>query len=412
MKEGRIIAILVIGLLGYLFSLYLHFIIDSKQSPILLKDQLATSNQLRFDVIGDFGEVHPLRSFPILPVQVVAESMSSHSLQDPIDMILTVGDNFYPKLVSSFDSTIFQVMEQVFALDGIHNKPWYLLYGNHDCYFKDDYGETLEKFYHNIFMPKCPWNMTVPVGEFKVAFTFLSCYLQCYGHIYNPRVQNQCRKENAMYNATNEYLWLETHLQEINQDPDVIWNFVFIHYPLFSVSAIDGDVETLKVHLFPLLKKYKVDVVFSGHNHNMQYLSSKKYVDGNEYFHQNDTDLCTGPFIVCNGENVICWDKNVTCPDGNGTCSDKFTWEDNSKLAVERKEVTYKKGEELHQVIMGASGANLDMVCKDSFSPMADLVFGLSDYGFSEVTLTENQLEIKYIHANTSEVVFKSTIFK
>ena len=59
---------------------------------------------------------------------------------------------------------------------------------------------------------------------------------------------------------------------------------------------------------------------------------------------------------------------------------------------------------------MGASGADLSDLCLKVNSPMANLTYGLVDYGFAEVTVTETQMNIKYIHANSSETVFESTI--
>ena len=152
----------------------------------------------------------------------------------------------------------------------------------------------------------------------------------------------------------------------------------------------------------------------SGHNHNMEYLVSKKFSEGNEYEMQNTTDLCLNPVIICDGVNVDCWDKNISCKNSNVTCADGPTYDDDNDekgIIREMKNATYKKGEELHQVIMGASGANLDVLCRDMESPMAEVVFALVDYGFAEITITEEEFQIMFIHANSSEVVFESRIF-
>ena len=179
---------------------------------------------------------------------------------------------------------------------------------------------------------------------------------------------------------------------------------------MFSISSIAADRETLKRYLFPLLHKYKIDALLSGHNHNMQYLTSKKYNETMEYKVQNQSNLCSNIFLKCNRKKMICFDKNVTCKYDNTTCADKETVAENHDFLKDQRKMVYKKGEELHQITMGASGADLDHLCLKLNSPMADLVFGLSDFGFAEFTITEDELKIKYIHANTSETVFESII--
>ena len=158
------------------------------------------------------------------------------------------------------------------------------------------------------------------------------------------------------------------------------------------------------------MHKYNIDVVFSGHNHNIAYLTSKKYQETTEYIIQNKTDMCEDDFIVCEGVNIICVDKTISCKDTTINCTDKRDRAHNNKLNNNASYVTYKKGEELHQVIMGGSGADIDNFCLHLTSPMAENVFGLSDYGYGEVSITESNLTIKYIHANTSEIIFESII--
>ena len=301
-------------------------------------------------------------------------------------------------------------MDEIFIGENIKNIPWYMTYGNHDCRYLSYHGEYLERLYRNIYMPTGPWNFTLPVGNFSISFTFLSCFINCIGDIQSQVVQGDCESIRAPYNRSKEYEWLEEHLKYIENDKTVLWNLVFTHYPIFSISKFNGDSETLKRNLFPLLRKYKVDVLFSGHNHNMQYLTSHKYKEQQEYKAQDKTDMCFDDEIPCGDDYLFCLEKNTTCELTGHTCFDKKTRAEYGKLPNNIHNITYNKGEELHQVIMGASGANIDNLCLHLQTPMSNTVFGLSDYGFSEVTITDSDLVIKYIHSNTSDVVFQSRI--
>ena len=49
------------------------------------------------------------------------------------------------------------------------------------------------------------------------------------------------------------------------------WIFVYGHYHLFS-NGYYGNYNTMIQRLLPLLRKYKVAVYFSGHEHNFQLL--------------------------------------------------------------------------------------------------------------------------------------------
>jgi len=73
--------------------------------------------------------------------------------------------------------------------------------------------------------------------------------------------------------GSKQYAWLEGNLKSAKSG----WIFVFFHKPPYSSGphcALDERgvprekaVEDARLHLDPLFQKYKVDMVFSGHNH-------------------------------------------------------------------------------------------------------------------------------------------------
>jgi len=68
--------------------------------------------------------------------------------------------------------------------------------------------------------------------------------------------------------ATDEqFAWLESTLAASTAD----WLLVIGHYPVWSVAE-NGPTASLVDNLLPLMKKYRVDAYFSGHDHNLQFL--------------------------------------------------------------------------------------------------------------------------------------------
>jgi len=63
-----------------------------------------------------------------------------------------------------------------------------------------------------------------------------------------------------------QYQWLESDLRGIKDETK--FKIVIFHHPLFGVSMHQEDEKGLKPILMPLLEKYGVNAVFSGHDHN------------------------------------------------------------------------------------------------------------------------------------------------
>ena len=361
---------------------------------------------LRFQVIGDFGNLNPHLTDSELPIHQVAKSMNFFANQNPISMVLTTGDNFYSQRSMCYFNTTLNIMSDQMNYSSLKTVPWYLLYGNHDCYNKIDYGEYLELIYPYIYMPKSPWNMTVQLNNFSVSFTFLPCDFSCIGNSILYRIERQCAHMGSKLNNFTAYKWLDKQLTEISKEPKIKWKVVLIHYPIFSVSASVADNEILKKYLFPILAKHKVDLVISGHNHNMQLLAANI----SEPYKNQKLDInCLSPnYIKCNNSYIYCLNKNTTCPSSNYNCEDKITFEDSPTYYYPAKSI--KKGSYLLQVIQGSGGSTIDYLCPNLTSPMADMLFGKAAYGFSEFTITSSSISINFIDSNTSTVLFNTVL--
>ena len=368
---------------------------------------------LNFHVIGDYGELHPRWNFTTLPCKVVAESMNNIAGIDPISMVITTGDNFYASGKNfSLDSTIEKVFsDNFFKKSNLKDKEWYLSWGNHDAYFKVNLDKIMTEKYGNVYMHRKPWNLTKEMDGFKVDFMFLPPEIVCLGVFASNKIKSHCKSMGVVnQNIDDYYDWIEEHMVEISKDPKVYWKIFVIHYPIFSLSIAGMDTESLKFYLLPILRKYGVDLVLSGHNHHMEY--SVSFPDKHkEYITQDKRDDCQPQSnINCGGFTIHCYTKNTTCPDKKKNCKNKISVESSPGLQNYTQKVVFRKGEALHQVVQGGGGADLDPFCPKLTSPMSDLLFGLIDFGFTSIKATSSELSIKYYIANTSKLVFESII--
>jgi 3',5'-cyclic AMP phosphodiesterase CpdA len=73
--------------------------------------------------------------------------------------------------------------------------------------------------------------------------------------------------------------WLESALQ--GSMPENVWKIAYFHHPLYSNAGRHGSNVELRVALEPMLVRYGVNVVFSGHDHVYERLTPQK---GISYF--------------------------------------------------------------------------------------------------------------------------------
>jgi hypothetical protein len=66
--------------------------------------------------------------------------------------------------------------------------------------------------------------------------------------------------------------WFENALKE----SDDAWKIVYFHHPIYSNSGRHGSDVELRVALEPILVRYRVNVVFSGHDHVYERITPQK----------------------------------------------------------------------------------------------------------------------------------------
>ncbi|KAF8354254.1 hypothetical protein PRIPAC_95877 [Pristionchus pacificus] len=202
------------------------------------------ASPLRFLVVGDIGGM-PLVDVTAVQLQVARSKIGRSR---GLTSIINLGDNFYFTGVMSDDDPRFRTtFENVYRDTGV---PWLTIAGNHDhmgnVQVQVSY-TAKSKLWLAVFVPR-KQNISSMLSIARNRY-FPSLY-------YNKVYQSG--------DATVEFVMLDT--VELAD-----YLFVAGHYPAYSISS-QGPTQCLINRLVPLLKKYRVNAYFAGHEHNMQHL--------------------------------------------------------------------------------------------------------------------------------------------
>lgn len=187
----------------------------------------ATSgNMVRFAAFGDMGTGEKDQ-------YDVARAMTTYHSERPYDTVLMLGDNIYPlgnpkDLDKKFEKPYADLLKR-----GVN---FYAVLGNHDV-FKGRQAEINYPYFH--------------MG----------------GRAYYSFVKGDGLVEFFALDTTDfdnaQQQWLENALAG-SKAP---WKLVYTHHPLYSSGKRHGSDIKLRAKLEPLLVKYGVSVVLSGHDH-------------------------------------------------------------------------------------------------------------------------------------------------
>jgi hypothetical protein len=114
------------------------------------------------------------------------------------------------------------------------------------------------------------------IGNHDEAFTVNYPPLNMSGRPYYTYVRQQVRffvLDTNIMDAT-QLRWFESVLQQ-SQEP---WKVAYFHHPLYGNAKRHGSTVDIRVLLEPLLVKYGVAVVFTGHDHVYERLKPQKGV--------------------------------------------------------------------------------------------------------------------------------------
>jgi 3',5'-cyclic AMP phosphodiesterase CpdA len=188
------------------------------------------TDSLKFAVTGDLGTGER-------PEYEVAAQMASVRVRFPFEMVILVGDNIIGR--QSAPSDFVAKFEQPFRLLLQAGIRFHGVLGNHD--------KPANRFYPL-------WNM----GGQRY-YTFATRNVRFFALDSNKLDRPQL-------------VWIEQALRTAKED----WKICYFHHPLYSNGMKHGPALESRVILEPLLVKYGVDVVFSGHEHVYERLKPQK----------------------------------------------------------------------------------------------------------------------------------------
>ena len=189
----------------------------------------ARPDSLKFAVLGDNGTGEK-------PEYDVGQRMAAARTTFPFDMVLMLGDNMYGRQDPQDFVTKFERPYAALLQAGVL---FYATLGNHD--------NQNNRFYK-------AFNMG---GERY--FTFVK-----------KNVRFFVLDSNQL--DPKQRAWFDEALQRSDDQ----WRICFFHHPIYSDGGRHGSDVSLRVVLEPLLVKYGVDVVFSGHDHVYERLKPQK----------------------------------------------------------------------------------------------------------------------------------------
>ena len=184
---------------------------------------------LKFAVIGDSGT-------GAKPQYEVASQMAAARAKFPFELVIMLGDNVYGRqqpndFVDKFEKPYASLLE-----GGV---TFFATLGNHDNQSNRDYK----------------------------AFNMGG---QRYFSYFRRNVRFFVLDSNTL--DAPQVAWLEDALKNSQDD----WKICYFHHPLYSNAGRHGSDVELRVALEPLLVRYGVNVVFSGHDHVYERLKPQK----------------------------------------------------------------------------------------------------------------------------------------
>ena len=104
--------------------------------------------------------------------------------------------------------------------------------------------------------------------------------------------------------GSEQYQFIENDLKTASTNPKIDWTFVVEHIPMYTSPSKHSADSTIRNIYHPLFDKYKIDLVFSGDNHNYQRTFPLKY-------NNQSGDSVNNPIITDKNQNNYNADSGV-----------------------------------------------------------------------------------------------------
>jgi predicted phosphodiesterase len=133
---------------------------------------------------------------------------------------------------------------------------------HHDTY--REFFQVEEKLLRNAVIFPSPGNHD-HFRDYHYAFARPTWYSFRWGNAFFVSISTK----DAYLPGSAQYEWVESQLQAARADPSITWIFAYHHYPVWS-SGPSGWKVNVAASLNELYTKYRVDMVFSGHDHDYE----------------------------------------------------------------------------------------------------------------------------------------------
>lgn len=170
------------------------------------------------------------------------------------DFVLHTGDMVESGLDSDADAQYFKPYAGLLA-----RVPFFLTLGNHD------YGKDLRAPEGRGFIKAnyAPFH-SVPLTGLPPHYYFFDQGNARF-FVLDTNAFDGAKFAPTLEPGSKQYKWLERFLAKTEKE----WKFVVVHEPVYSTGA-HGAAEAEVKALEPLFLKYKVDIVFQGHDHDYE----------------------------------------------------------------------------------------------------------------------------------------------
>jgi len=197
-------------------------------------------DKIKFVAIGDFGTGDDGQA------GIAAQILRDHKAS-PLDFVIAVGDNIYPDGGGRHFTKKFERPYSGLIREGVK---FHAVLGNHDV--KDGRGDQCR---YPLFNMNGQCHYSVKKGDGLAEFFMI---------------------DSTDFNAPQAG-WLEGVLKESTAK----WKVAIFHHPIYSSGQTHGSDLVLRRAIEPLLTRYGVNVVLSGHDHTYERVKPQQ---GIQYF--------------------------------------------------------------------------------------------------------------------------------
>jgi tartrate-resistant acid phosphatase type 5 len=214
--------------------------------------------------VGDYGSKNDSQL-------IVAQQMArfAKKLNQPLDAVLALGDNFYGKMTPERFDRDFEKMYDAAAMPC----PFYACIGNHD-YERVAYGSNPEPRKCEV---ELDYARTNPTSRWKMPSKWYAQELTSSGKpLLKVIVLDSNMQEGALtpQEKLAQRRFLESELAKGTKAP---WLWLVWHHPLFTETTKRKDNPSLLRTVEDALKTYPFSFCLSGHDHNLQHLQVEGY---------------------------------------------------------------------------------------------------------------------------------------